>query len=265
MGDWVRQYVQISRMWIKSSMAYPASFWMLTVGGFLITGIDFIGIWMLFQNIDTLGGFTLEQVAFLYGGTGVALAIADLLVGRIERLGSMVRLGKLDVMMVRPVPLIVQVCADEFALRRLARVAQSALVLGWASVSVHWTAPKVAVTGSMLVSGSVIFVAIFIGFASIQFWSADTAEVANAFTYGGNQISQFPLTVFPSEVVKALTFGLPLAFVNWYPSLYVLGIEDPFGYPPVTRFLSPLAALLTAVVAAVAWRSGVRHYRSTGS
>ena len=35
-------------------------------------------------------------------------------------------------MMVRPVPLLVQVCADEFALRRLARVAQAGLVFGWA-------------------------------------------------------------------------------------------------------------------------------------
>jgi ABC-2 type transport system permease protein len=252
-------------MWINSSMAYPTSFWMLTVGGFLITGIDFIGIWVLFQNIDTLGGFSLPQVAFLYGGTGVALAIADLLVGRIERLGSMVRLGKLDVMMVRPVPLILQVCADEFALRRLARVAQSGLVLGWAAGSVDWSLPKIAVTASMVLSGSVIFSAIFIGFACIQFWAADSAEVANAFTYGGNQLTQVPLTVFPAEVIKALTFGLPLAFVNWYPSLYVLGIPDPFGYPDATQFLSPVAALVTAGIAAATWRTGVRHYRSTGS
>ena len=52
--------------------------------------------------------------------------------GRIERLGQMIRLGKLDQMMVRPVPLLIQVCADQFALRRLSRIAQAALVFAWA-------------------------------------------------------------------------------------------------------------------------------------
>ena len=44
----------------------------------------------------------------------------------------MIRLGKLDQMMIRPVPLLVQVCADQFALRRLSRIAQAALVFAWA-------------------------------------------------------------------------------------------------------------------------------------
>ena len=132
---WLRpltRYVQISALWVRASRAYPVSWWMLVVGGFLITGVEFVGIWILFQNVDDLGGFTLQEVAFLYGGSGIAFAVADLFVGRIERLGQMIRLGKLDQMMVRPVPLLIQVCADEFALRRLSRIAQAALVLGWA-------------------------------------------------------------------------------------------------------------------------------------
>ena len=49
---------------------------MLVVGGFLITGLDFVGIWILFQNVDDLGGFTLHEVAFLYGGSGLGFAVA---------------------------------------------------------------------------------------------------------------------------------------------------------------------------------------------
>ena len=71
----------------------------------------------------------------------------------------------------------------------------------------------------MLVAATVIFTAVFIALACIQFWTIDSAEVANAFTYGGNTVTQYPLTVFPSEVLKAMTFVVPLAFVNWYPSL----------------------------------------------
>ena len=87
-----------------------------------------------------------------------------------------------------------------------------------------------------------IFFAVFIGFACIQFWTIDSNEVANAFTYGGNTITQYPMTVFPKEIVKGLTFLLPLAFVNWYPALYVLDKPDPFGFPEWLQFASPLAA-----------------------
>ena len=258
-------YWRIAAMWVRASLAYRTSFWMLTAGAFVLGGLDFVGIWILFHTVDSLGGFTLPEIGFLYGASGLGLAFADLLVGRIERLGQMIRLGSLDTMLVRPVPLLAQVCADEFALRRFARVAQAGLVLGWSATYVAWDPGKVALTAVMVVSGSVIFFSIFIGFACVQFWTADSSEVANAFTYGGNTITQYPLTVYPDAVVKGLTFVMPLAFVNWYPALHVLGREDPFGMPTWLQFASPLAALVSAVVAGLVWRAGVRHYRSTGS
>ncbi len=58
---------------------------------------------------------------------------------------------------------------------------------------------------------------------------------------------------------------VPLAFVNWYPVLYVLGESDPFGLPDWVRLASPVVALVMAVLAAWAWRAGLRRYRSTGS
>ena len=261
----VTRYAQISALWVRASRAYPMSWWMLVVGGFLITGVEFVGIWILFQNVDDLGGFTLQEVAFLYGGSGVAFAIADLFVGRIERLGQMIRLGKLDQMMVRPVPLLIQVCADQFALRRVSRIAQAGLVLGWACAFVDWTPSRVLLTVLMLAAATVIFTAVFISLACIQFWTIDSAEVANSFTYGGNTVASYPLTIFPSEVLKAMTFVIPLAFVNWYPSLYILGREDPLGYPDWTQWLSPAIAALMVAVTMLVWRTGVRQYRSTGS
>ena len=198
----------------------------------------------MFHTIDSLGGWTLSEIAFLYGATGFGLAAADLVVGRIERLGQMIRTGRLDSMFLKPLPLLTQVCADEFALRRFARLFQAVVVLGIACTFVSWTPAKVLVTLSMVVSGSVIFFAVFIGFACIQFWTIDANEVANAFTYGGNTMTQYPLTVFPREVVTGLTVLIPLAFVNWYPALYVLDKPDPFGFPEWLQFASPVVAAI---------------------
>jgi ABC-2 type transport system permease protein len=263
--DALLRYRDISGMWIRSSLAYPASFWIMTVGGGVITGLDFGGIWIMFHTIDRLGGFGLSDIALLYGATGLGIGIADLVVGSVERIGAKVRMGTLDAMLTRPVPLLVQVCADEFALRRLSRVVQALVVFAWASSSVDWTVPRVLVALEMVASGAVIFFCLFVVFSCVQFWTSDASEFANAFTYGGNTVTQYPFTVFPKQLVKALTFVVPLAFVNWYPCLYLLGRDDPFGMPSWLRFASPVAAIVLVALTAMVWRTGVRHYTSTGS
>ncbi|GAA4236569.1 ABC-type uncharacterized transport system permease subunit [Streptosporangium album] len=59
--------------------------------------------------------------------------------------------------------------------------------------------------------------------------------------------------------------GVPPAFANWQPGLFVLDRPGPLGLPYGLRFAAPLAALALAVLAVLAWRAGIRRYRSTGS
>lgn len=260
-----RTYAHIAWLWVRAGWQYPTSFVLLTLGSALITGLDFVGLWIMFAHLDRLAGFALWEVALLYGAGSLALGVADTLVGSVERIGTYVRTGRLDQMMTKPVPLLVQVCADQFTLRRLGRITQAALVLAWACTHVDWTPARVLVAVSMVASGSVLFFALFVGFSSVQFWTQDASEVANAFTYGGATVTQYPLTIFSRDVVIALTCVVPVAFANWYPALYILGRPDPLGMPGWLQHASPLAAAVTLGVALLAWRAGVRRYASTGS
>ena len=258
-------YIAISRLWIRSSLEYRVSFWTMTVGGLFATGIDFLGIWVMFSHLTTYGGFDLREMGFLYGTSQLAIGLADLVVGNVERIGMQIRLGRLDAMMSKPVPLLVQVCADQFALRRLSRIVQGAAVLLWASWTVDWTPARALVLLMMLGCGGVIFVGVFISFSCVQFWTSDASEFANAFTYGGASLLEYPLSVFPKQLALGLTFILPIAFVNWYPALFILGRHDTTGLPHWLELASPVAAVAMTVVTSVAWRFGVRHYTSTGS
>ena len=57
----------------------------------LITGLDFVAIWMLFGTVDVLGGFSLAEIGLLYGATGIGIGVADLLVGRSSGSASAIR------------------------------------------------------------------------------------------------------------------------------------------------------------------------------
>lgn len=267
LADGLRAYVLIAGMWVRSTMTYRASFVMLAAGQFVSTGLDFAAILIMFAHTPRLGGFALPEVAFLYATSGMALGLADLLIGSSGRLGQRVRDGSFDTLLVRPVPVFAQVAADRFALRRLGRIAQATVVLGWslASLDVHWTWDRVLMMPLMILSGTVIFCSIFVLGAAFQFLASDAAEVQNAFIYGGNTLTQYPPTIFARELVRGVTFLFPLAFVNWMPALYILDRPDPLGLPGFFDFASPLAAALFCAVAALAWRAGLRGYRSTGS
>lgn len=263
----LRAYLMIAGMWIRSTMAYRASFAMTTFGNFSATFFDFVAILLMFSRVDALGGWSLPEVAFLYGLSGTAFGMADLVIGSMERLGRRVRDGTLDTLLVRPAPVLAQVAADQFALRRLGRVTQGLLVLGWAVVrlDVAWTPLKLLLMPVMVVSGCGIFCAVFVAGAAFQFLAQDASEVQNAFTYGGTTLLQYPPTVFAKELVRGVTFVLPLAFVNWLPATYVLGRPCPLGLPRWTAFAPPLVAVGCCALAGLAWRAGLRSYRSTGS
>ena len=58
---------------------------------------------------------------------------------------------------------------------------------------------------------------------------------------------------------------IPMAFVCYFPSLYVLDKEDSLGFPRALQFASPLVAVGAALVSGVIWTQAVRRYRSVGS
>lgn len=267
LAEGLRAYALISAMWIRSTLAYRLSFVMTVLGGLLVTGLDFVAILLMFSRVDMLGGYGLPEVAFLYGLSATAFGVADLAMGSAGRLGTRVRDGTLDTLLVRPAPVLAQVAADRFALRRISRITQGLLVLGYALVAldVAWTPLKVLLVPLTVVSGGVIFSAVFVAGAAFQFVTQDAAEVQNAFTFGGQTMLQYPPTVFGTELVRGVTFVFPLAFVNWVPAAYVLGRPYPLGLPEGAAFAPPLVAAVCCVLAGWAWRAGLRTYRSTGS
>ncbi|MEW9529307.1 ABC transporter permease [Microbispora sp. NPDC049125] len=261
----IRIYVLLAWTWTRAAAQYPVSFALMTAGGFVVSGLDAAVIWVIFANTTSLAGFGLPEVLFLYGVSGLAFAISDLLFSNVDRVSQHIRAGTFDVFLIRPVSSFVQVAVDRFTPHRIGRTLQGAAVLGVALSRLDVPLARAWMIPVMVACGIVIFTAVFALGGAAQILLTDAPEVANAFTYGGAMLTQYPLSVYGESVVRGVTFILPLAFVNWQPGLYVLGREDPLGLPYWVRFLSPAAALALALAAALAWRAGIRRYRSTGS
>lgn len=247
-------------------MQYRLSFLLQAVGTLGATFLDFLVILVLFVHLDQLRGWSLWEVAFLYGASYLPFKLADVTVGKIERLGDYIRSGTFDSILMRPLGTLMQTITSDVDLKQLGAMLQGAAVFGiaLAHVDVAWTPARVVVLVIMLASGFVIFCSVWITMNATAFWLVDAREHANAFTYGGNLLTQFPLDVFSGWFRRLFAFVVPMAFVSYFPSLYLLG-KPSQGWPGFLRFVSPAVAGGTAVAAAAVWRAGVRRYKSTGS
>lgn len=260
-------YAVLVRAQVGAQWQYRGSFVVQAVGQFLATFVDFIMLLLLFQRFPNIAGWTLGEVAFLYGLGGLAFGISDLICGGFDSLSKMIRLGTFDRVLTRPVGTFAQVLASDVQIRRLGKIAQGLITLGLALswVEIAWTAPKVLVLVSAVVAGVVIFTAIWVIGAAITFWTVETSEVTNVFTYGGEALVSYPMPIYAEGIRRFFTFVVPLVFVSYLPALYILERPDPLGLPPALQLCSPIVAVAFLLVARFCWALGVRHYQGTGS
>ena len=138
------------------------------------------------------------------------------------------------------------------------------LVYALTALNLHWTVGRAALVVVMVPSAIVIFASVWVVGSCLAFWTTDGGEFTNAFTYGGNFLAQYPVDILSSWLRRFLAYIVPLAFVCYFPALYLLDKPDPLGLPRVLQFASPFVALASAAVAGLVWRFAVRHYRSAG-
>jgi ABC-2 type transport system permease protein len=260
-------FLLLTRMWARAAWQYRASLLLTGTAQMLSTCLDLAAILVMYSQVATLAGFTLPQTLYLYGTTRLAFAVSDILASGIETLGESIRLGTFDVMLIRPVGTLPQVLADQFTPKRFGKLIPSAATLAWAihALPVAWSPLKAAVCAGTVLSGTAIYCALWVLTGSITFVMTGAQETANIITYGGELVTEFPFAIYQRPLALTMTFAVPLAFITWQPSLYVLGRPDPLGLPQFLRFAPPAVAALLCLLAGSVWRAAVRRYRSTGS
>lgn len=262
-----RPYRRMLGAQVRAQTSYRVSFVTELVGAALFTALDLLTVVVIFRVTRTLGGFTFPAAFLMSALAGLSFATADLVAGNVEKLRQGIRTGQLDVLFVRPLGILRQLVATDFELRRIARVVEGAVALGIACAlaRVGRSAADVGLVATTLLAGTAFFSALFVAGATVTFWWIDSGEFANGFTYGGRDFTSYPVTVYGAFFRRLFAFGLGFAAVAYYPTLTLLHHPDPLGLPTWTGWLAPVVAALAVAVAALVWRTGIRHYRSTGS
>ena len=262
-------YWRLIGVQIRSQLQYRLAFFLDVLGTSLITILNFATLAFVFQRFGSIAGWNLGEVAFLYGMVEAAFGVMDMLFSGFDpqNFGRQVRLGRMDQLLLRPLDITLQVFGSEFIVRRLGRIAQGLLVLGVAiaMLDIQWTITKLLYMPVVLVSLACFFGGLFIIGATITFWTYESIEVVNIFTYGGSEMMSYPMNIYQNWLRQFFTYIIPAIFLIYYPALYFLDKPDPFQMPGFARFLSPVVGLGILCAALLFWNYGLRHYQSTGT
>ena len=260
----MKLYFKYLLVLLKAQMQYRVSFWLLSLGQFFIPFSVFAGLYFLFERFGSIKGWSFFGVALCFSVVHMAFSISECCARGFDSFSGLVSTGEFDRVLVRPRSTVVQVMGSRFEFTRVGRLLQSLGVLVWAlaNLPVAWNAAKVITMVLMVASGIFIFTGILILAATLCFWTIQALEVANIFTDGGREMSQYPLNIYKKWMTRFFTFVIPFGCVNYYPLLYVLGRVRG---NPIPYMLSPLYGMAFILPCLLIWRWGVKHYRSTGS
>ncbi len=258
----MKLYLKYLLIHVKSQMQYKTSFFLLSAGQFLLSFTTLLGVWFMMNRFQAVEGFTFSEVLIGFAVTLMAFSIAEGVARAFDLFPVIIGNGEFDRMLMRPRGLIFQVLAAKLELSRLSRILQAALVLCYAvpASGVVWTGDKIITLLLMIVCGALVFSCLFLIYAAISFFTVEGLEFMNVLTDGGREFGRYPFSVYGKEVLRFLTYAVPLALFQYYPLLYLIGRETNKLY-----MVLPLISLLFAFPAYGLWRLGLRNYKSTGS
>ena len=200
----VRLYLRLISVQIRSQMQYRTGFFLEFVSTAVISAMVFITFAFVIERFGNIAGWSLGEVGFLYGLIEFSFGLMDMLFSGFDpqNFGRQVRLGRLDQVLLRPVNVTLQIFGSEFIMRRLGRIVQGLVILIVAEgmIEVQWTANKLLFMPVIVISQVLFFGGLFIIGAAWTFWSVESIEAMNIFTYGGAEMMSYPMTIYPTPL-----------------------------------------------------------------
>lgn len=261
LGHYLRLYVELTGMNWRAVASYRSNFLVGNLGVLLATVASAVALLMVFRSSTDIAGWSASRWLLLLGLGALARALWDsFFIGTIE-LGTMVREGLLDEVLTRPVRPLFLLLTRRLDPHTWGELLFALGVLIYGITQEMSTPPPAKIVFLLLavLGGVGVYAGVHLLVNSLAVWTIEAAPFSSVL-WRLDDFTRFPLSFYPTPIVLALTWLVPLGFVNYYPVLVLLDLPAPWFAP-----LSPLIGIAVFALAVWAWERSVDHYTSTGS
>ena len=258
----VIMYLRLSQQNVKARLEYKGDFIISTVAGTLLQTFGLVFIFVLFQNIRSVAGWNLYEVALLYGCIMMGEGAYTLLFQGVTGLTYHVRMGTFDRFMLRPLPLTTQLLGSQINFAGLGTMVTGAAVIAYSLARLPGSpgAPHLLLFMANVFLGIVIRVNINLAVASVSFWLIAAGGVASL-AYSAQEFGKYPVTIYPLAVRVILFTVLPFAVISYVPVCLLVGRLALWPY----ALAVPASLVFITFLRCRLFSKAVKSYESSGS
>lgn len=248
---------------LKRMMEYKGDFIVGIIGFLLGQLTNMLFLFIVFSQIPSLMGWTLEQVIFIYGFSLIPKGLDHLFFDNLWSIGHFtVRKGDFDKYLTRPINPLFHVMVEKLQIDALGELLMgiALICITMPSVSIEWSVTKVLLILLVIPFATMIYVGIKTATAAIAFWTKRSGNVTFMF-YMVNDFAKYPVTIYNNFVKIVITYIIPFAFTAFYPANYILTGENPLFNIGFTVVIS----IVIMTIGVCIWNKGIKAYESAGS
>jgi len=199
---------------VKSVLEYRVNF-LVQFFGMMLNNAAFAAFWaVLIGRAGAVGGYGFSDIMFVWGLVSTSFGLAHVLAGNVRMLGKIVMEGGLDVYLLQPKDVMVNLLVSRTVVSAWGDFVYGFIVLAL----LPGTDPaRVALFCVLAIPAAVIFAATFAAAESLSFFMGNSQAVASALSEFMLSFSLYPEGVFGKSYRWVMYSLVPSAFVAFVP------------------------------------------------
>jgi len=255
-------YGHMFKLNIKRTLEYKANFLIAFFTNIPLQIIEFLFIWVIFQNIRSLNGWSFYEMSLIYGMMMTCKGLADVFFDNLyEVCKHYIRNGMFDLLLIQPMNVIFNMISREFYLEAIGGTALGIGIVCFSisNLAIPFGILQIIMFVLFIICGTFIFGGLMLIATISSLWVVDSIGVLFSI-YTLHQFALYPIQLYNVFIRIFVTAILPYAFVSFYPASFFLGKDNGN-----IALLTPLIVLAVWFVAIKSWSIALRKYSSTGS
>lgn len=255
-------YMKLLKQCFKSKMSYRADFIITNIGNLFINILDILSVWIIFKNFSSIGGWSYHEMLFMYAFMLIVKTPCEVFFLNNWSLRYYVYSGDFIKYCFRPLNLFFYYISEDFGIKQLGGLLTGIILLGysWPQLQIPFTAANLCKLILGCITGSLVMTGMMVMAAATCFYILNSGYIL-LMTNKLVSYAKYPATIFSSIFRIVFCTIIPIAFVVYYPSLWLLTGDNI----SMLTLSSPFIAALFMYTGYRFWMKGAMQYNGTGS
>lgn len=247
---------------LKNEMMYRANFIILSAMDIFFMGVNVVFFTIIFNNVQTVAGWSYYQMLILIGSVGIVREMAYLTFRQgFLNIGDYIRTGEFDLLLVKPLSPQLHLGFRHISMTESLGEGIMGIIL--AAIGYYHLPPGSVMAVPLYIIFLFVSLIIYYSFClivnSAVFWIIKSQEL-NTIVYYFMETARYPRDIYRGIGKALFTFVIPISLIATTPASILAG---RVSYSLLLLSLSVAGGLL--LIGSLIWQVSIRHYSSASS